>query len=61
MEPYSTTANGWRCTMCGAWIIEGLSHVCIGTGRAYTYPDPYTAIIPILERIAAALEKLAAK
>jgi len=53
------TMQGWKCS-CGAWVPYGVTHSCgyWPTNPVPTAPLP-ERLLPVLERIAAALERLA--
>lgn len=56
----STTLNGYTCGYCGAFVPNGTYHAC--TGASIQQPQihiNYLPYIPVLERIASALERIA--
>lgn len=56
MNPNST----WTCTLCGASVPYGATHSCLG--QTTPVPQPiytYLPYMPVMERIAVALEKIA--
>ena len=55
-----TTATGWVCPHCGAWARMGEAHACYRPREAPCYSPMPPDYSPVLARIAAALERLAA-
>lgn len=56
----TVTGNGYTCSNCGVWVQNCNSHTCLSKIQQ-TYYASYGIInyLPILERIAIALEKIA--
>ena len=51
----SSSSPGWLCTGCGQWV-DKATHICWGTDSRVKSVE-----VAALERIAAALEKIAEK
>lgn len=65
-----TLGDGYRCGMCGNWVLPGMGHSC--SGQTWPHPNyipnyqpppapPPDRIADALERIAVALERLVEK
>jgi len=60
------SSGGWTCAVCGAFVPGGAYHDHAPMAPGITNPQPGFTInslpyMPVLERIAAALEKIARK
>ena len=56
----SAASTGYVCTVCGVFVYFDQSHTCGYQPLTYGSTDG-AVLIPVLERIAVALEKLAAQ
>ncbi len=61
-NPQDSTGGDWTCPQCGAFVPLNTSHSCPiwNTQPVYTVTYPPASYVSLLERIAAALEKIAA-
>lgn len=52
-----SSVGGWTCQQCGAFVANNYTHSC---PTSYKWMNPPPPQAPELERIAAALERIAA-
>ena len=71
-NPFQTGTSGCTCSQCGGWIPDGFPHACNGPvqpswptqpflSQATGLAAPWVTLLPLLERLTVALEKIADK
>jgi hypothetical protein len=54
----STSAGGYTCPKCGAWVTNGYTHYCTGDTIQYTWSSSDTQLAMAMDKLAIAIEKL---
>jgi hypothetical protein len=69
-NPFDASA-GWKCARCGGFVPHGVTHACPVSSQPWPTPlflsqatglaVPWVTLLPLLERLVVALEKITDK